>query len=81
MRGKYKIAYTPPGGGGEERERGRAVVSHFLAQRCNVAGGFNDALTPVVVFVEFITEAFKHGHERRGVCGHFSFLSWLIVRV
>lgn len=55
-----------------------AYGSHLLAQRRDVARGFNDALAPVVVLVKFGAERFECGHER-GVFRRSFHRAWLCV--
>ena len=44
---------------------------HLLAQRCDVARCFDDALAPLLVLVELVTETLEHWHERRDIrCVH-----------
>lgn len=39
--------------------------SHLLAQRCNVPGGFDDALSASLMLVQFVAESLEHWHEQR----------------
>jgi hypothetical protein len=42
---------------------------HFLRRRSNVSRSFNNALSAVVVLVQFCAKAFEHGHDwRRAWC-------------
>ena len=42
--------------------------SHLLAQSGDVPGSFDDALSSVMMLVQFIAEGFEHRHEWRHVC-------------